>query len=247
MTDLTSTIRGAAARLFHLLPFPLGRRLFRLWLAGLGQGEPAETLRRFFHLADDLDDATAWACQAYGEVGHVKHRLMGYHEFFLGRVRPGERVLDLGCGSGELAFDLACRGEARVVGLDANPEVLAVARKRFSHPHLSFVQADATQALPPGPWDAVVLSNVLEHLDNRPQLLARLKAELRPGRFLIRVPALDRDWRVPLRKELGLAHFSDKTHLTEYTQASLLAELAAAGLTVTHLQANWGEYWAEAR
>jgi hypothetical protein len=61
------------------------------------------------------------------------------------------------------------------------------------------------------------------------------------------VPLSTRDWRVPLRKELGLFHFSDPTHYTEYTQESFEDEIRQAGLQVTDLRINWGEIWAEAK
>jgi hypothetical protein len=56
---------------------------------------------------------------------------------------------------------------------------------------------------------------------------------------------IDREWRVPLRRELGLFHFSDPTHHVEYTRESFEAEVREAGLRVVHLQVNWGEIWAE--
>ena len=55
---------------------------------------------------------------------------------------PGERVLDLGCGSGELTAQIAARG-AHVVGVDASPEMVARARERF--PGLDVRLADAEQ------------------------------------------------------------------------------------------------------
>jgi hypothetical protein len=57
----------------------------------------------------------------------------------------------------------------------------------------------------------------------------------------------DREWRVPLRKELGLYYFSDPTHFIEYTRDSFEREMAEARLDIVHLQVNWGEIWAEVR
>ena len=53
--------------------------------------------------------------------------------------QPGERVLDLGCGTGELAAKIAERG-ATVVGLDADHNMIEQARERF--PHVQFVVGD---------------------------------------------------------------------------------------------------------
>ncbi|MGZ3711432.1 MAG: class I SAM-dependent methyltransferase [Bdellovibrionota bacterium] len=52
--------------------------------------------------------------------------------FDLCGIKPGQRILDLGCGSGEVAFALAERG-AEVVAVDGNEELLNLARKKFGH------------------------------------------------------------------------------------------------------------------
>jgi demethylmenaquinone methyltransferase/2-methoxy-6-polyprenyl-1,4-benzoquinol methylase len=56
--------------------------------------------------------------------------LEGAYDRIAGRVEEGERVLDIGCGTGALSLRAAERG-ARIVGIDTNPEMLAVARKRI--------------------------------------------------------------------------------------------------------------------
>lgn len=176
---------------------------------------------------------------------HVKHRLMRYHEFFVNRVASGERVLDIGCGYGAVAYSLAARAGALVTGIDLNEANVAKARGKFQHPNLTFVHGDARTNLPPGPWDVLVLSNILEHIERRIFFLTELQQGLRPSRMLIRVPMIDRDWRVPLREELGMFHFGDSTHFTEYTAGSFEGELREAGLSIRHVQYNWGEIWAE--
>jgi hypothetical protein len=55
----------------------------------------------------------------------------------------------------------------------------------------------------------------------------------------------NRDWRPPLREELGLYAYGDPTHFIEYTRESFEREMAQAGFRVRHLQVNWGEIWAE--
>ena len=57
----------------------------------------------------------------------------------------------------------------------------------------------------------------------------------------------NRDWRVALRKELELFHFSDPTHFTEYTDESFAKEIAASDLRIHHIEYCWGEIWAEVR
>jgi len=112
-------------------------------------------------------------------------------------------------------------------------------------------EGDITRDRAPGVFDVVVVSNVLEHLTDRAALLRRW-AEWYGGaggaaRFLVRVPAFDRDWRVPFKKSLGVEWRLDVTHETEYTLTELRAELEEGGLEVEELVANWGEYWVSAR
>jgi 2-polyprenyl-3-methyl-5-hydroxy-6-metoxy-1,4-benzoquinol methylase len=182
----------------------------------------------------------------YGRGVHVKHRLMKYHDFFVDRIHANERVLEIGCGYGAVAYSIASRAGATVTGIDRNAANIAKAKALFQRPNLTFFEGDALKDLPDGRWDVIVLSNVLEHLDRRVEFLRDVQRRVRPQRWLIRVPMFNRDWRVPLRKELGLPYFSDREHFTEYTQESFEEELKQAGLRAVHLQINWGEIWAEA-
>jgi SAM-dependent methyltransferase len=220
----------------------------RSWLNVTAQGrDQAEALRRLFAVDDLLQgEIDQLAIRRDGGV-HPKHRLTRYHDFFVERVERGERVLDVGCGKGELAHDLAERGGASVVGIDVLPEKIAFARERFAHPRVEYVEADVYGFESGKPFDAVVLSNVLEHLAEREALLRRIVTVARPARLLIRVPAFDRHWHVPLRRELGVPYFSDPTHETEYVAETLRAELEGAGLELASLETRWGELWAEAR
>lgn len=204
-------------------------------------------MKELLELHQDTYDRADLGAIAYDGGVHAKHRLIRYHDYFVDRVSAGERVLDVGCGKGELAYDLVERSGARVVGIDNNPYYLAFARDRFRHPDLSFVETDILEPLPSAPFDVVILSNVLEHFDDRVGLLRRIMAAAMPSRVLLRVPVWARDWIVPLREELGLRAFSDTTHYTEYDPESFRAELAEAGLDVTELELIWGEIWATAR
>ena len=240
--------RPFAAALNTVLPVRFLRPVFRGWLS-LVAAQPDRT-RAMRELLELNEDAYSWVDRAaitYDGGVHAKHRLIAYHDFFVERVREGERVLDVGCGKGELAHDLVVRAGATVTGIDLNTEYLKFARARYADPRLTFVEADALEYLPDEPFDVVILSNVLEHIEHRPELLRRIVAQVHPSRVLIRVPVLARDWTVPLREELGLWHFSDATHFVEYDPELFRRELGEAGLDVTELILVWGEIWAEAR
>jgi 2-polyprenyl-3-methyl-5-hydroxy-6-metoxy-1,4-benzoquinol methylase len=206
---------------------------------------PATALRELLTLDATLDGLIDEAAQRYDGGVHAKHRLTAYHDFFVARVKPGERVLDVGCGYGAVAHSLAKRAGAIVVGVDLDHGNIAEARRRFSHPALTFVTGDATRALPDGAFDVVVASNVVEHIERRVEFYRAVQDRARPSRWLVRVPMIDREWQVPLRRELGLPYFSDPTHHVEYTRETFERETHEAGFRVVHLQVNWGEIWAE--
>ncbi len=231
----------------YVLPPRLLAGPVRFWLSVVAADpDPRRAARELLELeAATRRQLDAAAIRLDGGV-HAKHRLTGYHDFFVERVREGERVLDVGCGKGELAHDLVVRAGAEVVGIDNDPDHLAFARERFRHERLRFVAGTAPADLPGERFDVVVLSNVLEHVADRPGLLRELAASARPRVVLVRVPVLARDWSVPLRLELGLDHFSDPGHYVEYDEDGFRAEIEAAGLRITELRLVWGEIWAAA-
>lgn len=206
---------------------------------------PTDAVRFLLDLDNRLYARQGRASVAYGKGLHTKHRHLRYHDFFVERIRPGESVLDIGCGNGALACDVAARARAKVTGIDLCEANLRIARERYAHPDVTYVHGDVRRDLPPGPYDVVILSNVLEHIEPRVDFLRRVARTAAPSRWLIRVPMFDRDWRVPLKKELGLEWRLDGTHCTEYTAASFAEEMTAAGLTIVHEQIRWGEIWSE--
>jgi trans-aconitate methyltransferase len=92
--------------------------------------------------------------------------------------RPGERILDLGCGTSHLTNKLAESG-ARVIGLDRSPTMLAEARRTY--PHLPLVAADARQFAFAQPLDAVFSNAVLHWILEAERVVECVAAALRPG------------------------------------------------------------------
>ena len=98
----------------------------------------------------------------------------------------GRAVLDLGCGDGALARDLAARGAARVVGADPSLRMLALARERTGDPRVGYVQAFAEDlALPDGRFDLVVSSLAFHYVADLGAVLGQVARWLRPGGDLV--------------------------------------------------------------
>lgn len=103
----------------------------------------------------------------------------------------GEQILDIGCSEGILAILLARSGK-NVVGIDINSDALNYGRQLLNDDsgHLreliNFVQGDfLTMDLPRGPFDTVVVTEVLEHLAEPSALLERAMMCLKPGGHLV--------------------------------------------------------------
>jgi SAM-dependent methyltransferase len=208
---------------------------------------PADhALRLMFNVDTRLYDEQGHQAVRYGQGVHTKHRHLRYHDFFVARIRPEDRVLDVGCGIGAVAHDVAERSGATLVAIDLDARNIARARQEHAHPRVTYVVGDILRGLPGDTFDVVIISNVLEHLVERAATLRRVAQVAGAKRILIRVPLFERDWRVPLKQELGIEWRLDADHQTEYSVEQFRAEVTEAGLAVKHLEVRWGEIWAEA-
>jgi len=81
-----------------------------------------------------IDEVQNLAAMGAGCGTHPKHHLMRYHDFFVERIRKGERVLDLGCGYAAVAASIAERAGAGVTGMDWSESNLAQARAMAFEP-----------------------------------------------------------------------------------------------------------------
>jgi trans-aconitate methyltransferase len=103
------------------------------------------------------------------------------------RPQAGERILDLGCGTGHLTAKLS-EGGATVTGLDSSMSMVAQARQNF--PGLKFVLADARDFRFEAPFDAVFSNAALHWIHDAEAVLRCVHAALRPGgRFVLEMGA----------------------------------------------------------
>lgn len=173
---------------------------------------------------------------------HPKHRLIGYHKFFLDNIFVSDSVLDIGCGNGALAYDIANKAKS-VVGIDILEKNIEKAKARFNKSNIKYLIGDATKDLSGEKFDVIILSNVLEHIEDRVIFLKGIKGLA--NKVLIRVPMFDRDWLPLYKKELGIEWRLDKTHFTEYTEASFREEMEKSGYLVESLGVKFGEILAK--
>ncbi len=187
-------------------------------------------MRAFYEAvwADAPDDARPWAWE--------RRRAL-----LLGEARPGERVLDLGCGSGRFAAALVDHGCA-VVAADVAERALARARAAAPGADLRLMEPDGAIPAGHGEFDLVWCSEVLEHVPDAGALLGEVRRVLRPsGRLLLTTPAHGRLRRVLLAALRFDAHFDPLgQHVRFFSPASLGEALAVAGLRVAAIRAVGG-------
>lgn len=103
------------------------------------------------------------------------------HRLVASLVPPGGRVLEVGCGLGDVLASLPCTG----VGIDISSRMIELAKQR--HPALDLRVADVERdPLPEGPFDAVIFSDAIGHLDDIERAFERARELLRPsGRVIV--------------------------------------------------------------
>jgi len=103
-------------------------------------------------------------------------------------VRPGLRVVDLGCGTGELTRRLAdSLPDSEVLGLDSSPQMLERARE-YSRPGLRFELGDQTQL--ESEWNLIFSNAALQWSENHERLIPHLLNRLAPaGQLAVQVPS----------------------------------------------------------
>ena len=170
-------------------------------------------------------------------------------------VRPGDRVLDMGCGAGRHAFEMYRRG-ADVVAFDQDGDELAGVLDLFgamreagevpAGAEADIKQGDAL-ALPfaDGEFDRVVAAEVLEHIPDDTVAMAELFRVVRPrGTVAVTVPR----W-LPERVCWALSdayHEVEGGHVRVYTRRMLVERLTAAGFRYDghhHVHGLHSPYW----
>jgi SAM-dependent methyltransferase len=170
-------------------------------------------------------------------------------------LRPGDRVLDMGCGAGRHAFEMFRRG-ADVVAFDQDGDELAGVLELFgamreageapAGAEADIKQGDALALpFPDGEFDRVVAAEVLEHIPDDATAMAELARVLRPGGTIaVTVPR----W-LPERVCWALSdayHANEGGHVRIYTRHELVGRLEATGLVYAghhHAHGLHSPYW----
>ena len=143
---------------------------------------------------------TYWNSYTRRKSSNYYHRRLTEIYQFL--IPPGQRVLEMGCGDGDL---LASLKPSEGVGVDFSPEMIA--RARSKHLELTFILSDAHDAELSGTFDYIVLSDLVNDLWDVERVLERVGSLCGPQTRVV-INTYSRLWELPLAavRRLGLAN-----------------------------------------
>ncbi len=230
-----------------LIPTKLRRYIFTsFFILESRQNNPLISIKNLFLIKDKLDWIINERAVKHGDGIHPKHQLTNYHQFFIDRIIDGDTVLDVGCGNGSVAISIAKKlSKSFIIGIDINKKNIEFAKQKqivSNLKNMNFINGniyDYSEIVS----DVVILSNVLEHIEDRVLFLKNVQRLSGAKTFLVRVPYFKRDWQVAFRKKLGIYYFSDNDHKIEHTLEELEKELGEANLVIKETITDWGEIW----
>lgn len=144
-------------------------------------------LKGYFYVADeDIKGGNNERSQAYRDLGSIKHK-----DFTLNllNIRPGEKVLDVGCADGAITVYCGLMG-AKVSGVDISCASVEKANKyleKYGIDGKASVQDARKIEFSDNHFDKVISSDFFEHLSNKDNILVlkEIKRVLRPGGILV--------------------------------------------------------------
>lgn len=103
------------------------------------------------------------------------------NDFFISEM-PACRgsILDVGCGSGIMAFELS-RYFKKVIGIDISEEMLSIARKKRNAQNISYLNVNASSLDLKEKFDFIVSRNTFHHIEDILETLEKMKTLLNPG------------------------------------------------------------------
>jgi SAM-dependent methyltransferase len=141
------------------------------------------------------------AARASAPRGWSRYYHSRLEEIYRSLIPAGQRVIEFGCGNGDL---LAALRPAEAIGVDFSPEMVALAQSR--HPGLNFYQADVHDLSLEGTFDTIILSDLVNDLWDVQKVLEQASRLANPHTRLI-LNYYSRVWEFPLAvvRRLGMA------------------------------------------
>jgi 2-polyprenyl-3-methyl-5-hydroxy-6-metoxy-1,4-benzoquinol methylase len=155
---------------------------------------------------------------------------------------PNAAILEIGCGDGATGALALREGKCgSYVGIEMFEPMARRAREALTQVHIGNVET-MELPYPPGHFDALIMSEVLEHLVDPEAVVKRLVALLKPGAAVFASSPNIANWRIVRNLLLGRfdpteSGIMDRTHLRWFTPRSFRRMFEKAGIEVIHLEA----------
>ena len=165
-------------------------------------------------------------------------------------IKPGSRVLDIGCGTGTITRTILNERNVEIIGVEPNKERAQAARMLGLEVVNGFYGSHIPKAY--GKFDYIVFADVLEHLEDPSAMLASVADSLTEnGRVIASIPNVAH-WSVRLNLLLGRFDYKptgimDATHLRWFTRKSVLRLFRASGYEVDEIKHSAGAWMQEYR
>lgn len=155
---------------------------------------------------------------------HPKHFL---HQtpWFVRHINQSDVILDLGSGNGQGAIK-AAKVAKKVTGIEIDHRIIEIAKKSALKKKLKNINFNVGNLekkinFKNNSFDKIIFLDVLEHLNERGQIMSEIKRTLKPnGLLFLSVPNSQTSWK-KLQRSVGICSFSDPDHKIEFTEESI--------------------------
>ena len=166
-------------------------------------------------------------------------------KFLLKKITKDYAVLEIGCASGGISNYIANKAK-KVIGIDYDDKRISQAKRLYKKSNLEFVNGEASKYLKNNNenFDVLILSHILEHLDNPKDFILKFKGFFK---FIyIEIPDFDKtflnQYRLKVSNELI---YSDSDHVNEFDREEIKKLVADAGLKILNEEFRFGlqKFW----
>jgi len=150
-------------------------------------------------------------------------------------LRAKDRVLEIGCGTGTTALHFA-PGVSHYTATDSSRAMVDIANGKLgpkAPANVTFLQADATEKVVGGPFDAICAFSLLHLVEDVSQVLAAVRAQLKPGGLFLSKTVCVKEAALPIRLLIpSLTALRIAPRVTPLSRAELVRHVADAGFEV---------------
>jgi hypothetical protein len=167
-------------------------------------------------------------CTEYYNGKHPKHHLWtGHYQFIIDNVNEGDKVFDVGTGASLSYTQELAKKCSKIDCCDIRDELVKKAEEQNAFKNVHYRVLDITKELPQEKYDVVIMSHILEHLENPEDVLKRAKSI--SLKIIVRLPRYDDHWMYLVKKDLGLFYYKDGDHKKEYTLKEAIELVESSG------------------